>query len=410
MTMEPAAQPPGLVEQPVGAVYLSLSSPPKIVQATPEWLAIFALEAQACVGRTMNLLVGPDTDMSKFKELLDVVRNHKSGKTRMVMYTAQGDRGLYLISGKPSRSTHGQQVLCKLKMQRINVIPYKTAAAQDGTVKLVVEAVKPFRIVCASDEFADQYGISREQAMSRTLGIIQGPETDMHTWLSLLDHAISGFSRQTTIVTYARDGTAVRGNMRLKPVLGKVDIDFILVAFGERPDANEAQRTRRPDQAVQSSSEERDHSAHAREQCSNAKSHTDAGVCPQGPAPPGSPQTQRRVSDRSVSSVSMGSVNRMIELKMRAKQKAKADRMAAERAAAAAQGQQAIAVKTSGGVLAFLSSLLMTILVLLHLATPPEAIEFKNQTSQDRSARRHCFSNWLGTGMGEGELDLFSPY
>jgi hypothetical protein len=387
--------PTGPVALPVGAVYLSLSMPPKIVQTTPEWLDMFALEAQACVGRTINVLVGPDTDMSKFKELLDVVRNHKSGKTRMVLYTAQGDRGLYLISGKPSRTPHGQQVLCKLKMFRSNAIPYKTAAAQDGTIKLIVEAAKPFRIVSVSDEFEYQYGISREEAINRTLGVIQGPETDIRTWLSLLDQAISGISRQTTMQTYTRDGATLRDNMRLTPVLGKIDIEFILVSIGVSPDTDEAPmpkahvRRHSRERDVRSSSEERDHCAHTREHCCYAKFQADTQDPAMAASGAGQSRKQKSISDVGAKSmsVSMGSVNKMIEIKMRMKQKAKADRKAAQRAAEAEQGQ-AIAVNTSGGILAFLSSLLMVILVLLHLASPPAAIEFKKEEEKKQLQHR----------------------
>jgi hypothetical protein len=116
-------------------------------------------------------------------------------------------------------------------MQVSDAVPFKTAAADDGQCKVVVHAEKPFRIVGCTDAFERRYGLSREQAVNRTLDIIQGPETDMKTWLALFDSAMKGIAQQAVIMTYTRHGSALCESVLITPVLGGQDVDFIAVTM-----------------------------------------------------------------------------------------------------------------------------------------------------------------------------------
>jgi hypothetical protein len=113
-------------------------------------------------------------------------------------------------------------------MQVSDAVPFKTAAVDDGLCKVIVHAEKPFRIVGCTDAFERRYGLSREQAVNRTLDIIQGPETDMKTWLALFDSAMKGIAQQAVIMTYARDGSTLCERVLITPVLGGQDVDFIV--------------------------------------------------------------------------------------------------------------------------------------------------------------------------------------
>ena len=102
------------------AVYISLTSPPKILKASPKWLEMFLLEAKTCLGRTMNCLLGPETAADKLVALIDGVRGDRTGTARIVLYTTEGEKGLYALSATPARGPLGQNPLvCKLTMAMI---------------------------------------------------------------------------------------------------------------------------------------------------------------------------------------------------------------------------------------------------------------------------------------------------
>ena len=223
------------------AVYVSLTWPSKVVEATPEWLAMFALESQACLGRTLNMLMGPDSNPARLRELLSRVRDSSSGSCSsnsdraggvpIVLYTSQGDRALYIMRARLASGRPGLPPICKLRMMRSDAIPYKTAAAPDGACKLIVQSAKPHRIVFVSDEFQARYNFTREQAVQRTLGIIQGPETDVQTWISAIGETLGGVSRTSNLQTYASSGMPMQGTVRCTPVVGKDEIDFVMMIF-----------------------------------------------------------------------------------------------------------------------------------------------------------------------------------
>ena len=212
-------------------IYVSLRGPPKIIKATSEWLDMFGLEAPACVGRTLNTIAGPETDLQRLKHMVEAVRNGRPASGAAIFYTSRGERALYLIRAKPARGLDGMPV-CKLTMQRSDAVAFKTAAAEDGSCKLVLSLEKPFRIVSSTDEFERTYGFTREESANRTLGLILGPETDVRGWLALVEHARAGRSQTGTIQTYTREGAALRETVRVTPVLGASDIEFLVATFG----------------------------------------------------------------------------------------------------------------------------------------------------------------------------------
>ena len=213
-------------------IYVSITGPPKIIKAAPEWLDMFGLEARACLGRTLNAVAGPESDMQRLKEMVEAVRNGRQASGRTVFYTARGEKALYSLRAKPARGLGGMQV-CKLTMQKSDALSYKTAAADDGSCKVVLGLEKPYRIMSTSDGFERKYGFAREESANRTLGLIQGPETDVRGWLALVEGAQAGRSQAGTMKTYARDGTALCESVRVAPVLGRADIEFVVVTFGQ---------------------------------------------------------------------------------------------------------------------------------------------------------------------------------
>jgi hypothetical protein len=276
-----------------------------------------------------------------------------------------------------------------------DAVPYKTAAADDGSCKLILEAAKPFRIVAATEEFARKYGMSSSQATNRTLGIIQGPETDPKVWLSLFDGAMGGRLQQALVTTYLRDGTSIAENLTCTPVLGSTGISFFMVNFGRCTNPQEASRSPRNVEAQSAAFDDR------------VPKHVGPGS--RRPSMDASTPSKSSPS-RPVSAprgTSMGSINRVIELKARAQQaKLRMERAAAQKSGAASTPQQA-----RTGVLSFLMSVVMMVLALLNLAPPaPQIVIARRSDERIESPYKRTWLRIHSAGMSDNDLEFFSPY
>ena len=221
-------------EQGVSAVYVNLAPHPKILQATQEWLDTFALQPQACYGRSLSAISGPDTDRQRLSAALGAARSGKPATARVVLYSSTGERALYSVSALLSQAP-GQQPAFKLCMYRTDAVSYKVAAAEDGQCSLLVRAERPFRITWVSDVFERRFGLTADDVISRTLGIIHGPQTDVRAWLELIEGALAGCSTNGAVSVYKWDGTAETEAICCTPVLGKDDIEFVRITIGAGP-------------------------------------------------------------------------------------------------------------------------------------------------------------------------------
>ena len=423
-------------------VYISLTSPPKILKASPAWLEMFRLEAQTCLGCSMNCLLGPETVAEKLVALVDGVRGARAGTTHIVLYTSEGDKALYALSATPACGPFGQNPpVCKLTMVKSDAVPYTLAAVDDGRCKLVVEAARPFRIVTCTKEFERKYGFPREHAVNKPLSIIQGPDTDVHAWRALLDSALQGCAQHLPLVhAYARNGSGLGESvcLRLTPVLGASDIDFVLVALDppEPPSAfvepssrlhrgsTAAVAAERPSCARISESQspiritptERHPRTVSQEPCNRG---TRSGA-------PNLSAAQMALQPRS--SVSMGEVNKHIATECRARilQKRAADKKTAAATMTAASEVVFAPDSKLGGIVSFFTSIFKYIYILtmfqlmpvsatththIHTHTATTTPE-KNTTVRNRPVLRRSWSYIHGSdvGMGAGDLELFTAY
>jgi len=221
---------------PCAAVYVSQSATSKVVKVTQKWLEMFHLEEAHILGRSLNILFGPDTNAELLTGLVHKAVNGKQGAVCVFLYTSRGEKGLYSVRSKPvqGRDKAGSAgPVCRLSMQVTSAVPFKMAAADDGACKLIVDAQRPARIVEATGALEQKYNVSREHVISRTMSFLQGPETDVRLCRSLLDEALAGNASEAVVTTYTADGTSLPVTMRCTPVVGKVGIDFVLVALDD---------------------------------------------------------------------------------------------------------------------------------------------------------------------------------
>jgi hypothetical protein len=215
-------------------VYVSLSAPSKVVKVTQEWLEMFHLDERTCLGRSLNVLFGPDTNAETLTGLVQKAVNGKQGAVCVFLYTSRGEKGMYSVRSKRVQGrVESAGPVCRLSMQVISAVTFKMAAADDGACKLIVDAQRPARIVEATGALEQKYNVSREHVISRTMSFLQGPDTDVRLCRSLLDEALAGNASEAVVTTFTADGTALPVTMRCTPVLGKVGVDFVLVALDD---------------------------------------------------------------------------------------------------------------------------------------------------------------------------------
>jgi hypothetical protein len=60
---------------------------PRIADASPEWLAQFGLDLEACRGRTLNLVTGPESNVQQLASLLETVQTGKQAQANLMLYS-----------------------------------------------------------------------------------------------------------------------------------------------------------------------------------------------------------------------------------------------------------------------------------------------------------------------------------
>jgi hypothetical protein len=211
-------------------VTLSLASPPTIQDASPQWLKEFGLELRFCVNRTLNLVLGPDTHAPALARLITSVQNGKQAQAQLTLYSRAGTGALFHVRAQPSRTGAGME----LTMSRCDVVSIAEAGPEacDGSVQVLLEAKKPFRVVNVSSAFVAAYGFQPEHIINRTLSMIQGPSTDLDAWKDVLYGALfSGSAQAAHIKTYTCNGTEAEGltHVRVTPVMGSGDPGHLLL-------------------------------------------------------------------------------------------------------------------------------------------------------------------------------------
>jgi len=220
------------------SVTLSLGSArPKIEKASCEWIAMFGMDAQACYGRTLAIVQGPETDQRELNRILQAAQHGKAAQTRLVLYSGAGSGALFSVSARPSCSFEH----CEMTMSRVDALTHEAAVAEDGAAKVLVASQKPFKVSHVSRAFSKAYGIKQEHLLNRTLAMIQGPNTHGRALAELFDAALQGLTQAAHIQTYTRNGTEVGRDLtyvRVVPVMSAGDMSHLLVVMGAAPRAD----------------------------------------------------------------------------------------------------------------------------------------------------------------------------
>lgn len=172
-----------------GVVFLALSTPPKIVEASREWQDLMQIDKAACLGRTLKLITGPETDLHLLDSLVQCTQTRgwlslyppKTGRKVLCGLRAQ------LVEQTRARTTYAPSV-CRLTVSPCtHALDEKAVVADEQSSLVLVKAAKPHHVVYASPRFCEAYGFGRHKIVGRTAQVLLGPTSDVGRWDEALE-------------------------------------------------------------------------------------------------------------------------------------------------------------------------------------------------------------------------------
>lgn len=215
-----------------------VTEPPFCVrEADDEWCEKTGFMRTQIVGRTMRMLQGPETNMTKLKTLIQSVKEGKGGESALLtLYMSSGDDFLCHIMAQPHTTSAGE-LCCKLDTRFSDATTLKIAQTEDGIGKVIISPKAPFTVQFASKKFCDMFSFLEQQVDSRSLMMIFGPKTDNKMWIEIVDKVTSfGIAQDKDPLVFCDSACAeLLCHVRVVPILSedKTHIDRLMVNFAK---------------------------------------------------------------------------------------------------------------------------------------------------------------------------------
>ena len=200
-------------------VLVGLSTPVKVLKASTAFLDLFQLTSAGCVGRTLALLAGPQTDSVRMIHMIEAAACGHESRSTLVLYSQNGLSDFYHVQSKPFGNPLNPTG-CLLAFTTAHSLTFNTAMKDDGSVKALLDA-ESFRAVQVSSAFEETYGLSSSVVTGRTLNLIHGPSTDLRAWQSMLSTSSKGKRTKGFLVTVTRQCVDVLSEVDFCPVLNQ---------------------------------------------------------------------------------------------------------------------------------------------------------------------------------------------
>ena len=97
------------------------------------------------------------------------------------------------------------------------------APPPDGRARLITVATRPHVITRVNKAFASLCGYDADEAVGRTLRLIQGPATDADAVADLLDDVRARVPSSMIVINYRKDGTRFVNYLRAFPLAASGD-------------------------------------------------------------------------------------------------------------------------------------------------------------------------------------------
>ena len=220
---------------------VSLDAPFRIHDATIAFFDMFQLSASSCIGRSLGLVQGPETNVKLLSSIFETARVGKEANAMLMFYSSSGDGHLFRVSlqtqssiGTLSMHRNSEdletQRSCIVSLELVQATPLKDALLPDGRAKVIVSADRS-ATVHVSPEFEKMYGYLWSEIEGRTLGFITGPNTNMALLRKLLNSARDGRSEAALFLTNARAGQEILTVIQVNPVVDAGVVTQVVVFF-----------------------------------------------------------------------------------------------------------------------------------------------------------------------------------
>lgn len=200
-------------------VLVGLNNPIKILNATGEFLELFELTHSECVGRSLAILSGPETNSGRIVQMIEAARFGKESEATLVLYSRAGAGSYFNLHAKPFGSP-STPTGCLLSVLSAHAVTVDASMQDDGTVKAVVDATT-LRTVYVSRGFVEVYGLPSQMVVGRTLNVIHGPGTDLSRWRSMVLASCQGTRSKDYIVTVTHDCREMLNVAEFRPVINQ---------------------------------------------------------------------------------------------------------------------------------------------------------------------------------------------
>jgi hypothetical protein len=210
---------------------VGLAEPHRIEQVSPDLLDLFQLSAAQCIGRTMCVLSGPETQQETLMHLIGQAALGKQARAVVMLYSWSGAGERFCVHCRPYFSTQGVPAGVLLDMAPFkDSFNLKMATQDDGMAKAIIGVEAPHRTEFCSPEFEALYGLPGPCVVGRTLNLIHGPNTDQLTWRRLLAAAGRGVSESALLVTATSDCRELETTIKMLPIINAAGfISHVLV-------------------------------------------------------------------------------------------------------------------------------------------------------------------------------------
>jgi PAS domain S-box-containing protein len=218
---------------------VGLDAPFRIHDATIAFFDMFQLSASSCIGRSLGLVQGPETNVKLLSSIFETARVGEEANAMLMFYSSSGDGHLFRVSlqtlsSMGALSMHRKsedletQRSCIVSLELVQATPLKDALLPDGHAKVIVSADRS-TTVHVSPEFEKMYGYLWSEIPGRTLGFITGPNTNMALLQQLLNSARNGHSDSSTFFTNTREGQEFLTFIQVSPVVDAGVVSHVVV-------------------------------------------------------------------------------------------------------------------------------------------------------------------------------------
>ena len=214
-------------------IVVDLAKPFRIRQVNEGWQEAFGHKKEVAIGRTVNLIFGPNTDTVKFEGFLKTTSIDGSARGLITVYNAEGEALMVTLSCTGIFGTGGcnaddgifspdEYKSCMLIFRPADArIEGKEANligdAGEGNCRALV-AMKNSKVHSTCARFSSIFGMEHKNIKGRNFAMILGPEPDMLSWQKLLDAAKIGMAKGLIFRTYNMQGHMMRTNIHSLPI------------------------------------------------------------------------------------------------------------------------------------------------------------------------------------------------